>query len=77
MELSVQEYLDSVSNPQTKKGYRKGIREFCKWFGKTAEEILQIRKDDLTQRDGEDLIEYKNRASRFEKEIEKFHADLL
>ena len=77
MELSVQEYLDSVSNPRTKKGYRKGINEFCKWFGKTAEEILQMRKDDLTQRDGEDLIEYKNRASKFEKQIEKFHAHLL
>ena len=77
MELSVQEYLDSVSNPRTKKGYRKGIKEFCKWFDKTPEEILQIRKDDLTQRTGENLIEYRNRASRFEKEIEKFHADLL
>jgi integrase len=77
MELSVQQYLDSVSNPRTKKGYKKGIKEFCEWFGKPAEEILQMRKEDLTQRDGEDLIEYKNRASRFEKEIEKFHADLL
>jgi len=77
MELSVQEYLDSVSNPRTKKGYRKGIKEFCQWFGKTAEEILQMRKDDLTQLVGENLIEYKNRASRFEKEIEKFHANLL
>jgi integrase len=77
MELSVQQYLDSVSNPRTKKGYRKGIKEFCEWFDKPAEEILQMRKDDLTQRDGEDLIEYKNRASRFEKEIEKFHAELM
>jgi integrase len=77
MEFSVQQYLDSVSNPRTKKGYRKGINEFCKWFNKPAEEILQMRKDDLTQRDREDLIEYKNRASRFEKEIEKFHANLL
>ena len=77
MELSVQEYLESVSNPRTKKGYRKGIKEFCQWFGKTAEEILQMRKDDLTQQVGENLIEYKNRASRFEKEIEKFHAGLL
>jgi integrase len=62
---------------RTKKGYRKGIKEFCQWFGKTAEEILQMRKEDLTQRIGENLIEYRNRASRFEKEIEKFHADLL
>ena len=77
MKLSVQEYLDSVSNPSTKKGYKKGIKEFTKWYGKTAEKILQLRKEDLTQIVGEGLIEYKNRASRFEKEIEKFHSYLL
>jgi integrase len=77
MKLSVQEFLDSVTNKQTKKGYKNGIKKFTKWFGKSAEEILQIRKDDLTQIAGENLIEYKNKASRFEKEIEKFHADLL
>ena len=77
MKLSVQEFLDSITNPMTKKGYKIGIKKFTKWFGKSAEEILQIRKDDLTQISGENLIEYKNRATRFEKEIEKFHADLL
>ncbi|GAG16204.1 unnamed protein product, partial [marine sediment metagenome] len=40
-------------------------------------EILEARKDDLTQRLGEDFIEYRNRAARFEKEIEKFHGNLL
>jgi len=77
MELSVEEFLDSVSNPNTKKEYKHGINKFCEWFGKSAEEILEMRKDDLTQRAGENLIEYKNRASRFEKEIEKFHSHLL
>ena len=77
MKLSLQEFLDSVQNPNTKKGYRYGIKKFCEWYGKSAEEILEIRKDDLTQRTGENLIEYKNRASRFAKEIEKFHSYLL
>lgn len=77
MELSVQEFLDSVSNPNTKKEYRHGVKKFCEWFGKSAEEVLELRKDDLTQRQGENLIEYRNRAARFEKEIEKFHAHLL
>jgi len=77
MELSLQEFLDSVQNPNTKKGYRHGIKKFCEWFGKSAEEILEMRKDDLTQRGGENLIEYKNRASRFAKEIENFHSHLL
>jgi site-specific recombinase XerD len=77
MELSVQEFLDSVSNPNTKKEYRHGLDKFCSWYGKIAEEILELRKDDLTQRAGENLIEYRNRAARFEKEIEKFHSYLI
>ncbi len=77
MELSVQEFLDSVSNPNTKKEYRHGIKKFCEWYGKSAEEILELRKDDLTQKAEENLIEYRNRAARFEKEIERFHSYLL
>ena len=75
--MSVQEFLDSVSNPNTKKEYRHGIKKFCEWYGKNAEEILQLRKNDVTQIAGEGLIEYRNRAARFEKEIEKFHSYLL
>jgi site-specific recombinase XerD len=77
MELSVKEFLDSVSNSNTKKGYRHGLKKFCEWFGKSAEEILELRKDDLTQRADENIIEYRNRAARFEKEIEKFHSELI
>jgi len=77
MELSVEEFLGSVINPNTRKGYRVGIKKFQEWFGKSPREILEARKDDLTQRLGEDLIEYRNRAARFEKEIEKFHGHLL
>jgi integrase len=77
MELSVQEFLDSVTNPNTKKEYRHGIKQFCDWYGNSAEDILELRKHDLTQRAGENLIEYRNRAARFEKEIEKFHSYLL
>ena len=77
MELSVQEFLDSVSNPNTKKEYRHGIKKFCEWYGKSAEEVLELRKNDLTQKAEENLIEYRNRAARFEKEIERFHSYLL
>ena len=77
MELSVKEFLDSIVNPNTRKGYRVGIKKFCEWFERSPREILEARKDDLTQRPGEDLIEYRNRAARFEKEIEKFHGYLL
>ena len=75
--MSVKEFLESVINPNTRKGYRVGIKKFHEWFGKSPREILEARKDDLTQRPREDLIEYRNRAARFEKEIEKFHGYLL
>jgi integrase len=77
MELSAQQFLDSVTNANTKKEYRVGIKKFCAWFRKSPREILELRKDDLTQKLGEDLIEYRNRAARFEREIEKFHSDLV
>jgi integrase len=75
--MSVQEFLNSINNPRTRKGYRFGLNKFVEWYGKPAEEILAIRQEDLTQRQGENLVEYRNRAARFEKEIEKFHSYLL
>ena len=77
MEMSVQEFLNSVSNPRTRKGYRFGLNKFVELVGKSAEELLAMRQEDLTQKLGENLIEYKNRAARFEKEIEKFHSYLI
>jgi len=77
MELSLQQFLYSVTNVNTKKGYRIGIERFCKWFGKQPLDILEMRKDDLTQRPEENLIEYRNRAARFEREIENFHSYLI
>jgi integrase len=75
--MSVQEFLNSISNPRTRKGYRFGLNKFVEWFGKPAEDILAMRQEDLTQRSGENLVEYRNRAARFEKEIEKFHSHLI
>jgi len=77
VQLSVKEFLDSINNKHTKKEYRYGIKKFSDWFDKTAEEILQIRKDDLTPRPDENIIEAKHRAKRFERKIEQFHAHLL
>ena len=43
--MSVQEFLNSVSNPRTRKGYRFGLNKFVEWFGKSAEEILAARQE--------------------------------
>lgn len=77
MEMSVQEFLNSVSNPRTRKGYRFGLNKFVEWFGKSAEELLAMRHEDLTQKAGENVIEFKNRAARFGKEIENSTASSL
>ena len=77
MKLSVEEFLDTIQNPSTRKGYRQGIKKFCEYYQKTAEEILNQRKNDLTPRAGEGLIENRNRSARFSKEIEKFHSNML
>ena len=77
MQLSAEEFFDSIRNKSTRKGYRNGIKKFCHWFNKSPSEILELRKDDLTQRPNENLVEYRNRAARFEKEIEKFHSHML
>ena len=34
MELSVKEFLDSVVNLNTRKGYRVGIKKFYEWFAR-------------------------------------------
>ena len=77
MDMSVQDFLDSLGNPRTRKNYSFGLRKFVEWYGKSADEILNLRKEDLTQKAGENLIDYRNRAVRFQKEIEKFHGQLL
>ena len=75
--MSVSEFLDSVSNRHTRKEYNYGIKKFCDWFARTPEEILEMRKNDLTPKPDENIIEAKHRAKRFEKEIEKFHTYLI
>jgi len=75
--LSLKEFLDSISNKHTRKEYQYGIKKFYNWFGKTPEEILEMRKDDLTPRPDENIVESKHRAKRFEREIERFHSRLI
>jgi len=71
------EFLDSFSRKSTRRMYERGIELFCEWYGKDVETILKDRKDDLTPRANESLFDAKQRASRYEKLLEKFHAWLL
>jgi integrase len=63
------EFYDSIPNMHTRREYRNGLQRFSAWFGKSADEILEIRKADLKS---DDTFARK----RFERELEKFHAYL-
>jgi site-specific recombinase XerD len=71
------EFLDSYTKKSTRRMYRRGLELFCKWYGKDVDTILKERKDDLTPRPNESFVDTKQRASRYEKLLEKFHASLL
>jgi hypothetical protein len=73
MKMSVEEYLEDIKqrkSKQTLKEYRYGISKFSEWFGKSPNEILAMRKEDL-QSDEKQVRE------RFLRELEKFHKHLL
>ena len=71
--MSVQKFLDSLPSKGTKKVYTYGLKKFFEWSGKTANIVLEERKDDLTQRPNEDIVTYLNRSSNYEKIIESFN----
>jgi len=75
--MSVQEFLDSLPSKGTTKIYKMGLKKFFEWAGKTPDQVLQERKDDLTQKPNEDLVTYRNRAQNYAKIIERFHSHLL
>ena len=77
MELSTQAFLDSIPNLHTKKEYRYGIKKFSEWFNNSPEEILKMRHNDLTPKEGESLVERRFRAVRFQREIERFHSHMI
>jgi integrase len=68
-ETAEKEFHESIPNKHTRKEYRNGLQRFSAWFGKTPNEILQMRKEDLKSED-------RFQRKRFERELEKFHAYL-
>jgi len=72
----VEKFLGSVGL-STMRNYRRGLTLFCEWYQKPIETILGERKDDLTPRANESLVEGRQRADRYEKLIEEFHKWLI
>jgi hypothetical protein len=69
----MEKFLDSLSKG-TMKSYRRGLELFLEFYGRDVDTILAERKDDLTPRPNENLVDAKNRASRYENLLEEFHA---
>jgi len=67
--MKEEDFLQSLGK-STRKSYRTGLRKFEEYFGKSIDEVLKLREQDLVS----DNIHQKR---RFEKEIEKFHQSLL
>ena len=69
----MEKFLGSLSKC-TMKSYRRGLELFIEFYGKDVDTILAERKDDLTPRPNENLVDAKNRASRYGNLLEEFHA---
>lgn len=75
--MSEHEFLDSVPNKYTKRQYAWGLKQFVAWYGKGTEEILSLRRDDLTPKPSENPIDFRRRSKRFERELEAFHKHMI
>ena len=60
-------YLEETKSPSTLKLYRIGLTLFREYYGKSLDQILEERKNDLASGDA-------IRRKRFLREIEKFHS---
>jgi len=68
-QMTVEYFLNYVKNSKsnnTYREYKRGIEAFCEWYDKTANEVLEERRQDWISGD---LV----RKKRFTRELEKFH----
>ena len=75
---ATEQFLTSLSNAHTKASYKRGLELFQKFVGRPIEEIIEQRKEDLTPKPNESIVDAKLRAERFEGQLlEPFFFDLL
>jgi hypothetical protein len=66
-------FLNSFTKKNTRRLYKRGLEKFADWYGKTVDEILAERKDDLTLKPHESLVDAKQRANHYEKLLEEYY----
>ena len=64
------DYIKQAKSKNTLKSYKVSLRLFEEFYGKSCDEALQERREDVTSGDFE-------RNRRVAREIEKFHAWML
>jgi len=73
VQIKAADFLDYIKDSKSKgtfKEYKSGLAKFVEWYGKSLDEILAERKQDLASEDA-------TQRKRFVREIEKFHKWLL
>jgi len=71
--MKVEDFLNYVKETKSKntwKEYKHGIEKFAEWFGKSPNEIMELRTQDWASTD-------LHQKKRFVREIEKFHKSLI
>jgi len=61
----MESFPESYAKKTTRFQYERGIKLSLEFYGKSIEEILAERKDDLTPRPNETMVEAKQRSNRF------------
>jgi integrase len=64
------EYIKSSKSKSTYKEYKEGLTKFSEWYGKTLNEILEERRQDVMSGNF-------TQNMRFSRELEKFHKWLI
>ena len=71
------QFLASITNKHTQRSYKRGLTLFSEFVKRPLEQVIQERKQDLTPKAGESIIDAKQRSERFEREIlEPFYQHL-
>jgi integrase len=71
--MKVEDFLNYVKETKSKntwKEYKHSIEKFAEWFGKSPNEIMELRTQDWASTD-------LHQKKRFVREIEKFHKSLI
>jgi len=75
--MAYDKWINSYRNKNTRRIYGRGVMMFSEWLGKSVDDILNERNQDLIPIQGETPIQKKERTDRYERLLEQFWNDLV